>query len=189
MNYSHNPPGLVLLAVPATSQLCAISVLSSASRVPAGSSSKMLASFPCPVRMHVCSVVSSSFATPWTVAPQAPLSMGFFRQEHWRGLLFPSPGDLPSPETEHESLHLLHWQSNSLPLNQLGIPFPCPASVLFSVTSPVLWRREWQPTSVFLPREFYGQRSLVGYSPWGHKELDTTEHSRFSPPVHHLEPK
>ena len=37
------------------------------------------------------------------------------------------------------------------------------------------WRRAWQPTPVFLPREFYGQRSLAGYSPWGHKELDMTE--------------
>ena len=34
------------------------------------------------------------------------------------------------------------------------------------------WRREWQPTSVFLPGEFPGQRSLVGYSPWGRKESD-----------------
>ena len=37
------------------------------------------------------------------------------------------------------------------------------------------WRREWQPTPVFLPGEFCGQRSLVGYSPWGPKELGTTE--------------
>ena len=37
------------------------------------------------------------------------------------------------------------------------------------------WRRAWQPTPVFLPRESHGQRSLVGYSPWGHKESDTTE--------------
>ena len=37
------------------------------------------------------------------------------------------------------------------------------------------WRREWQPTPVFLPGEFHGQMSLAGYSPWGHKELDTTE--------------
>ena len=37
------------------------------------------------------------------------------------------------------------------------------------------WRREWQPTPVFLPGEFHGRRSLVGYSPWGHKESDTTE--------------
>ena len=36
------------------------------------------------------------------------------------------------------------------------------------------WRRTWQPTPVFLLGEFSGQRSLVGYSPWGHKELDTT---------------
>ena len=37
------------------------------------------------------------------------------------------------------------------------------------------WRRAWQPTLVFLPGEFHGQRSLVGSSPWGHKELDMTE--------------
>ena len=37
------------------------------------------------------------------------------------------------------------------------------------------WRRKWQPTPVFLPGEFHGQRSLLGYSPWGRKELDMTE--------------
>ena len=37
-----------------------------------------------------------SFATPWTVAHQAPLSMGFPRQEYWSGLPFPSPGTLPN---------------------------------------------------------------------------------------------
>ena len=37
------------------------------------------------------------------------------------------------------------------------------------------WRRAWQPTPVFLPGESHGQRSLMGYSPWGCKELDTTE--------------
>ena len=36
------------------------------------------------------------------------------------------------------------------------------------------WRREWQPTPVFLPGEFHRQRSLTGYSPWSHKELDTS---------------
>ena len=34
---------------------------------------------------------------------------------------------------------------------------------------------EWQPTPIFLPRKFQGQRNLVGYSPWGHKESDMTE--------------
>ena len=44
----------------------------------------------------------------------------------------------------------------------------------------ILWRRKWQPTPVFLPREFHGQRILAGYSPWGCKESDTTEQlSRF----------
>ena len=37
------------------------------------------------------------------------------------------------------------------------------------------WRRAWQPTPVFLPGESHGQRSLAGYSSWGHKESDMTE--------------
>ena len=43
------------------------------------------------------------FATPWTVAHQAPLSMGFSRQEYWSGLPFPSPGDLPNPGIKSRS--------------------------------------------------------------------------------------
>ena len=43
------------------------------------------------------------FVTPWTVAHQAPLSMGFSRQEYWSGLLFPSPGNLPDPGIEPRS--------------------------------------------------------------------------------------
>ena len=41
-------------------------------------------------------------------------------------------------------------------------------------------RREWQLTPVFLPGEFHGQRNLVGYSPWGRKESDTTEQLTLS---------
>ena len=41
------------------------------------------------------------------------------------------------------------------------------------------WRRKWQPTSPFLPGESHGQRSLRGYSPWGHKESDTTQWLTF----------
>ena len=57
------------------------------------------------------------FATPWTVAHQAPLSMGFSRQEYWIGLPFPSPGDLPDPGTESGSPAL---QADSLPSEQPG---------------------------------------------------------------------
>ena len=48
----------------------------------------------------VASVVSDSFATIWTVVHQAPLSMGFSRQEYWSGLLYLSLGDLPDPGIE-----------------------------------------------------------------------------------------
>ena len=64
--------------------------------------------------LHACSVISDSFATPWTIACQAPLSMRFPRQEYWSGLPFPSPGDLRDPEIEPgSSTSLLHWQVDS----------------------------------------------------------------------------
>ena len=59
----------------------------------------------------------SNFATPWTGACQAPLSMGFPRQGYWSGLLFPSPGDLPAPGIEPTSPAL---QSDSLQLSHQG---------------------------------------------------------------------
>ena len=68
-----------------------------------------------------CLAVSDSFVTPWTVAYQAPLSMGFSRQESWSGLPFPSSGDLPHPGTESASLALA---GDSLPLSQQGGPKP-----------------------------------------------------------------
>ena len=63
------------------------------------------------------------FTTPWTVACQGPLSMGFSRQEYWSGLLFPFPGDLPDPEIEPRSPAL---QADSLPSKPPGKPhYPC----------------------------------------------------------------
>ena len=53
-----------------------------------------------------------TLATPWTVALQAPLPVGFSRQEYWNGLPFPSPGDLPDPRIEPGSAAL---QGDSLP--------------------------------------------------------------------------
>ena len=41
----------------------------------------------------------------------------------------------------------------------------------------ICWSRKWHPIPVFLSGKFHGQRSLVGYSPWGHRKLDTTEHT------------
>ena len=59
------------------------------------------------------------FATPWTVVYQAPLSMGFSRQEYWSGLPFPSPGDLPNPGIELGSPTL---QAHALPSEPPGKP-------------------------------------------------------------------
>ena len=56
------------------------------------------------------------FMTPWMVAHQAPLSMGFSRKEYWSRLPYPTPGDLPNPGIEPESLTSPAWQVDSLPL-------------------------------------------------------------------------
>ena len=60
------------------------------------------------------------FVTPWTVACQAPLSMGFPRQEYWSGLPCPPPGDLPDTGTEPASPATLALQVDSLLLSDLG---------------------------------------------------------------------
>ena len=61
------------------------------------------------------------FVTPWTVACQAPLSVGFPRQEYWSGLPFPSPGDLPDLGIEPRSPAL---QADALPSESPGKPSP-----------------------------------------------------------------
>ena len=53
-------------------------------------------------------------------------------------------------------------------------------SAQFTILYCLFWRRKWQSTPVFLPGKFHGLRSLVGYSPWGRKESDTTEHLHFT---------
>ena len=63
--------------------------------------------------------VMSDSVTPWTVARQAPLSIGFLRQEYWNGLPFPSPGDLPNSGIKPTSPEL---QVDSLPAKSLGKP-------------------------------------------------------------------
>ena len=59
------------------------------------------------------------FVTPWAVARQAPLSMGFSRQEYWSGLPFPPPGDLPDPGIKPGFPAL---QTDSLPSELAGKP-------------------------------------------------------------------
>ena len=72
---------------------------------------------PAPATSESRSVRVSLFVTRWTVAYLAPLSMGFSRQEYWRGSLFPCPGDLPNPGIESQSPAL---QTDSLYSEQPG---------------------------------------------------------------------
>ena len=91
--------------------------------------------------MTVVVVVSLSrvqlFATPWTVARQAPLSMGFSKQEYWSGLPFPSPGDLPDPGIKPRSPAL---QADSLPSEPPGKPMTILDPLIFWVVRSTLAR-------------------------------------------------
>ena len=96
-----------------------------------------------------------------------------------RGPLSCNTGILPVCMSVSKSPPLyrhLSWQMKGLPtsvwhhLNQL---FPNESTCWDT------WRRKWQPTPVLLPGKSHGWRSLVGYSPWGCKELDTTERLHF----------
>ena len=63
-----------------------------------------------------------TLVTLWTVTHQAPLSMGFSRQEYWSALPCLPTGDLPNPGIKLHLLCLLHWQVGSLPLGAPGKP-------------------------------------------------------------------
>ena len=129
---------------------------------------------------------------PWTVAHQVPLFMGLSRQKFWGGLPLPSPGDLPNPGIEPASpalagrifmieppgkptLHIVDifcFLVGGFPDGSAGKESACQCRrCRFDPwVGKIPWRRKWQPTPVLLPRESHGQRSLAGYSLWGHKE-------------------
>ena len=84
------------------------------------------------------------FATPWTVALQAPLSVGFSREEYWSGVPFPSPGDLPNPGTEPASLTSPalagRFFTTSTTWEGLAVSQDCPMSPPLGIHTPV-----WSP--------------------------------------------
>ena len=77
-----------------------------------------------------CCLVTKSFLTPWTVAQEAPLSMGFPRKSYWSGLAFPSSRVFP---VQGSNSALLQWQVDSLSLRQQKVQFS-PSVVSDSVT-------------------------------------------------------
>ena len=120
------------------------------------------------------------FTTPWTAAYQALPSMGFSKQEYWSRVPLPSPAFLSIPDIKRPLVRAMDWQHQVQPTLMLPQGFPgnsdgkqSPCRVRGCVQIP--WRRAWQHTSVSLTGASHGQRSLAGYSPWGHKESDTTD--------------
>ena len=71
--------------------------------------------------------------------------------------------------------HLRSWAGAALVAQAVKNLLQCKRLGFSPWVGKIPWRREWLPTPVFLSGEFHGQRSLVGYSPCGHKESDTTE--------------
>ena len=130
------------------------------------------------VQTTACKVKSLSrvrlFATPWTVAYQAPLSMGFSRQEYWSGVPLPSLRDrLHTPV-------LLGFPGDSVSKESI-----CNVGDLGLI--PQLGRSPgWgnaYPLQYFGLENPHEQRSLAGCSPWGRKQLDTTWLTKHMPNI------
>ena len=82
---------------------------------------------------------------------------------------------LPPRPKEGEILLVVTWW-----LRQYSIGLQCGRPRFNPWVRKLSWRRKWQPTAVFLPGKSHGWRNLVGYSPWGRKELDMTERLHFT---------
>ena len=137
-----------------------------------------------------------TLSDPMDYSPPGPPSMGFSRQEYWSGVPLPSP----LTAARHIIL-VTAWAEDVYKISrwkmEYGSPwcFEIPRRIWwFNKTEmgcsvvkqcacqcrrcgfnpwvgKIHWRRNWQPTPIFLPGKSHGQRGLVGYSPWGSKEV------------------
>ena len=106
------------------------------------------------------------FATIWTIAHQAPLSVGFPRQEYWSGLLFPPPGDIPDSRTEPASPALA---GRFFTIWAIGLFLTLSKSYLVqsSAICPVLCLSTCSPRAASITAGFSLQRLLPGVIIWG----------------------
>ena len=109
---------------------------------------------------------------------------GVLLPKYWSWLLFTLPvGHILSElfTMTQSSCVALHGMTHSFIelYKSLHVWLPCGRPRFNPWVGKIPWRRKWQPTPVFLPEKSQGQKSLVGYRPWGHKELDTTERLSF----------
>ena len=90
-----------------------------------------------------------------------------------------TPGSGRSPGEGNSNL-LQYSSVASLWVRQLSVRLQCGRAGFNPWVGKIPWRRKWQPTPVLLPGESHGGRSLIGYSPWGRKDWDTTERLHFT---------
>ena len=139
---------------------------------------------PCPLSQWCHPTISSS-VVPFSSSPQSFPASGSFLMSQ----LFTSGGQSigASASTSVLPMNTLDWSPSggtgwislqSKGLSRVFSNTTVQKHQLFS-TKLSLWRRQWQSIPVLLPGEFHGQRSLVGCSPWGRKESDTTEQLHF----------
>ena len=136
-------------------------------------------------QIHVCSVasvVSDPFRLYGLVAQQAPLSMGFSRQESWSGLSCPPPGDLPNPGIEPASPLLSALQADSLPLSHQGQICSCPhlckicgSGATYSYIAIKTWKSlitsEGYCERIFMSVCHFNFKTVIRYS-WGKKGIN-----------------
>ena len=123
------------------------------------------------------------FVTSWTVACQAPLSMGFCWEEYWSGLPCPPPGDLPDPGTELESPVLL---ADSLPVELAGKPIALTIWIFVGKVMSLLFNMLSSFVIAFLPRS---KCLLISWLQWlsavilKPKKIKSVTASNFSPSI------
>ena len=132
-----------------------------------------------------------TLCNPIDGSPPGSLIPGILQQKHWSGLPFPSPmhesekwkwscSVVSDPQRPHgpqpsRLLHPCDFPGKSTGVGCHCLLQQCRRHRFNPWVRRITWRRAWLTTSVFLPREFHGQSSLEGYSPWGCKESDLTE--------------
>ena len=143
----------------------------------------------CNIIMHIYAESCPTLCNPLDYNLPDSSAMGFPKRKHWNGQPFPSPGDFYDPRLNRVSCIADRFFNTEPPGKPDVIILHSGASgkeYAFQCWSckrrgfdprvrKIPCRREWLPTLVFLPGEFPGQRSLAGYSSWGHKESDTTD--------------
>ena len=118
----------------------------------------------------------------WSLSQEDPLEKGMATHSPilaWRIPWTEEPGELPSGELKrvgHDWATTTTTTTKTSLMAQMLKTLPVRQETWFNPwVRKIPWRREWKPIPEFLPGEFHGQKSLVGYSPWGHKESDMTE--------------